>query len=221
MAGERAGPSEPPVTFEGPPSQNVGAHAPTRQRPHLGSPLHSPQSRWIEAAGLLGANPNPRLAPEGPLPKGLPRNARDWGPPSRNAGLTLPPRQHRAARAPPIIQGGRTGRALPAPVTFEGPQRQNAGAHSPARQLPDLRPRLRSPQTADRACQPPGANFYLRSAPEGPLPRGLETQRRALGTPEPQRQIHPAASPPLRPLGAPPVIQGGRRGRALRAPSDV
>ena len=219
MAGERAGPSEAPVTFEGPPSQNVGAHAPTRQRPHLGSPLHSPQSRWIEPAGLLGANPNPRLAPEGPLPKGLPRNARDWGPPSRNAGLTLPPRQHRAARAPPIIQGGRTGRALPAPVTFEGPQRQKAGAHSPARQSPDLRPRFRSPQTADRACRPPRANLYPRSAPEGPLPRGLALQRWGLGTPEPQRRTHPATPPSPGPLGALLIIHGGRTGRALRGPA--
>ena len=104
------------------------------------------------------------------------------------------PAHTRAARVPPIIQGGRMGRALPAPVTFEGPQRQNAGAHSPARQRPDLRPCLHSPQTADRACRPTGANLYPRSAPKGPLPRGLVPQRLALGTPRAS-----APDPPCRP----------------------
>ena len=70
-AGEWAGPSKPMATFEGPPCQNPWAHARTPQHPHLGPPLCSPHNPPLRPAGLLGANPNLRLALKSPVPSGL------------------------------------------------------------------------------------------------------------------------------------------------------
>ena len=66
-----------------------------------------------------------------------------------------------------------------------------------------------------------GATHNSRWAPKGPLRRGLEPQCLGLGTPEPQRRTHRVTAPPPGPLGAPPVIQGGRTGRALQSPGDL
>ena len=60
-----------------------------------------------------------------------------------------------------------------------------------------------------------GANPNPRWAPEGPLPRVLAPQLQALGTPDPQGKTNTAAPPPPGPLGALPLIQGWRKGRAL------
>ena len=54
-----------------PPHQNAWAHTPAGQRPHLGPTLRSQHSRRIWPADLLGANPIPTSAREGPLPRGL------------------------------------------------------------------------------------------------------------------------------------------------------
>ena len=55
----------------------------------------SPLSPWLWPAGLLRANPNPRLAPEGPVPRGLVLQC--WG-----LGNTKPQRQtHPLSRPPP------------------------------------------------------------------------------------------------------------------------
>ena len=53
----------------------------------------------------------------------------------------------------------------------------------------------------------------------GHFPKGLETQRRGLGTPEPRHQTHPAPRPPPGPIQEPQIIQGRKKGRALLAPS--
>ena len=60
-----------PATFESPLRQNTWALASAGQHPHLGPPPRSLHSPRIGSAGLLGTNPNHRLAPKGPLPKGL------------------------------------------------------------------------------------------------------------------------------------------------------
>ena len=198
MAGEQAGPSELPVTFKGHPLQNAWAHAPAHKSPHLGPPLRSLHSRRIGPASHLGANPNPRLAPKGPLPRGL-------GPPRWRLGtLEHQCRTYPAAPpppgllgAPPVIQVGRMGWALRVPGDIRRTPRQNAWAHAPARQRPHLGPPLRSPhsqQTGPAGLQ--GTNPNPRSAPEGPLPRGLGQPRQGLGTTEHQRLTLPAALPP-------------------------
>ena len=64
------GPRSPRRPSKAPPRQNAWAHAPARQRPHLGPPLQAPHSQRIGPVGLLGANPNPRSAPEWPLLRG-------------------------------------------------------------------------------------------------------------------------------------------------------
>ena len=64
-----------------------------------------------------------------------------------------------------------------------------------------------------------GLTLTLGWPPESPSQEaGLATQ--GLGTPEPELQTQLAAPPPPGPLGAPPVIQGGRTGRSLQAPGD-
>ena len=216
QGGKRTGPSEPPATFEGPLRQNARALSPARQHPHLGPPLRSQHSRRIRLGGLLGANPNPRSAPEGPLLRSLARQRR---------GLGAPEPQRWTHRAAPALtwdargtashSGLETGSAVRAHGDIRrppAPKRLGLLYRSPAPYL--ARPPLAA-QVADRAYRPPGANPNTRSAPEGPLPRGRATQRRGLGTPEPQRRTHPATPLSSRPLGALQVIQGGKTGRAL------
>ena len=63
---EQAGPSEPPATFEGPTRQNTWAHAPARQRPHLGPPLphHTASGSGLPASwGLTLTLGRPRVDP--------------------------------------------------------------------------------------------------------------------------------------------------------------
>ena len=141
-------------------------------------------------------------------------------PQHRTHPATPPP--PRPLGAPPVFQGRRTCRALRAPGELRRPPRQNAWDHANASQRPHLGPPLRSPHT--QWMGPPdllGAKPTPRSFLEGPIPRGLAPQPRGLGTPEPQRRTHHAAPPPSRPLRAPPVIQGGRTDRTLRAPGDL
>ena len=65
------------------------------------------------------------------------------------------------------------------------------------------------------------ANLKIRSAPEWPFPRGLASEHWGFATPEPLRQTHSTTTPPPGHIGAPPIIQGGRTGRALRARSNI
>ena len=157
-AGEQAGPSEPPATFEGPPRQNDWAHDHARQRPHLGPPLCSPHSWRIGPARLLGANPKPRLVPEYSFRRSLAPQRR---------GMETPESQHRSHPAaplppgplglPPVIHGGRPGRALQAPSDLRRPpmpKRLGPCSRSPA---PSPRPTCPlTAQLADRAYRPPG-----------------------------------------------------------------
>ena len=101
------------MTFEDPSHQNAWAHTTTGQRPHLGPALRSPQSRWIGDAGLLGVHHHPRSAPEGPHSRDLAPQRRGLQTPEpqrRTHPAALTPR--RPLRAPLVIQGGSTGRAL-------------------------------------------------------------------------------------------------------------
>ena len=75
--GERAGPSVHVVTFEGAPSQIPWAHTPPYHCPHLGLVLCSPHTFQLRSEGLLCANPNARLDPMGPFPRGL--VPQSWG----------------------------------------------------------------------------------------------------------------------------------------------
>ena len=189
---ERAGHSEHLATFEAPPRQNHWAQAPPPQLPHRGLPLHSPHSLQLCSAGLLGAKPNPRLAPEWPFPRGMVPHC--WG-----LGTTEPQGQtHTAAwpppgpiGAPPLIQGGRMGMALHAMGDIRVCMRQNPWVHAPPAQRPHLGPPLCSPH--NHRLGPPGllgANPNPRSAPKGPFPRGLALQSWVLGTAKPEHQTH-------------------------------
>ena len=120
-SGERAGHSEPLTTFEGPPRQNAWAHAPSPQRPQLGLPLRSPHIQQIGLAGLLGANPNSRWAPEGPHPRGLAPQRQGLGTRDRAPDFTRSPPPPGPLGAPPVIQAGEgAGPSEPLP-TFDGP----------------------------------------------------------------------------------------------------
>ena len=200
---------------------------PKRLSPSSRSPAPSPRPtpplahcRQIGTAGLMGAYPNPRSDPQGPLPRGLAPQRRGLGTPEpqgRTHPIAPPPTRpvgrRRSFRAAEL-----TGPSE-APATIEGPPRQNAWAHAPARQHPHLSRLLRSLHSW--RIGPPGllgAKLNPKSAPVGPIPCGLAPQRRGSGTSEPQRRSQPAALPPPGLLGAFPVIQGGRTGRALLAP---
>ena len=171
--GKRAGHSEHLATFEAPPRQNHWAQAPPPQRPHRGLPLRSPHSLWLCSADLLGAKPNPRLAPEWPFPRGMAPHR--WG-----LGTTGPQSQTHTASwpppgpigAPPLIQGGRTGMALRALGDIRVCMRQNPWFHAPPAQRPHFGPPLCSPHS--HRLRPPGllgANPNPRLAPRGPSHR--------------------------------------------------
>ena len=158
--------------------------------------------------------------PKGPLPRVLAPQRQGLGTP-KPQHLIHPatPLPCRPLRAQPVIQGGNTGTALQDPGTFDGPPGQNAAAHAPARQCPHLGPPLCSLHSQQiRPAGILGANTNPRLTPKGPFLRGLVPPTPGIGKSEPQRWTIPAAPPPPRPLGAPPVIQGGRKGRALRTP---
>ena len=198
---------------------------PKRWCPRSRSPAPSPRAAPQLAAqcavgpdGLLGANPNPRSAPQGPLRRVLVPLRQGSGSPSPKARLTLPQRCHlgregrrRSFRAGELTGPWRNRRHLKPPTPkCRGPQ-----SRTPA---PLPRPAHLSPPS--QRIWPAGlmgANSNPGSAHEEPLPRGLAPQRRGLGIPEPQPGIHPAAPPPTEPLGALLGIQGRRKGRALRA----
>ena len=55
----------------------------------------------------------------------------------------------------------------------------------------------------------------------GAFSRVLASEHWGFGTPKPQCQTHPTASPPPGHIRAPPIIQGGRTGRAHRARGDI
>ena len=221
-AGEPAGPSKPLATFEGPPCQNRWSHASLPQRSHLGPRIHSHHSHGLDLSASWGLNPKPKSAPKGPFQRGLVLQC--WGlgtnePQPQNHTPTRPPPG--PTEASPIIQGGRMGRALRATSSLEGPPCQNPWAHAPLPQHPHLGPSLCSPDS--RQFGPAsllGANPNLRSAPEGPFPRGLAPQLWVLWTLSTSTRLT-SARPPPRPIGAPRLIQGGRTGRVLRAPGDL
>ena len=171
--------------------QNASAHASAHQCPHLGQPLRKPHNQQIGPSGLLGSNPNPRLAVEGPLPRGLAPPRQGLGSPEYQR------RTHPAALPRPGPLGAPSSfrvveRAGPSesPATFKGNPHQNARAHAPAHHCPHLGPPLRSPHS--RRIGPAsllGANPNPRSAPEEPLPRGLALPCRRLGTPSPRARL--------------------------------
>ena len=131
QARERVGPSEPLASFEGRQRQNTWAHAPTHQRPPLGPPPPSPHRPWILPAGLLGANPNPRSAPKGLLPRGLAPQCQGLGTPAPALDSPSAPPPPGPLLAPLVIQGGRMCRAHRAPGAFRRPPRQTLGPPLP------------------------------------------------------------------------------------------
>ena len=216
-------PSEPTSTVEGPPRQNASTHAPACRRPHLSPPISSPPSQRIEPAGFLEANPNPRSAPEGPLPSGLVPLRR---------GLRTPEPQrwtHPAARPPPeplgallVIHGGRQAGPSEPPANFKGPLRQNAWAHAPARQRPPLGPPLCLRHIRRMG---PAASWVLTLTLvrplRGPSQGAWRHNTGDWGPPSPSDGLtlppcHPATTLPPPAL---PVIQGGRRAGPSEPPA--
>ena len=185
--------------------------------PHLGPSLCFPHNHQLGLAGLLGLTLTLGQPPRGPSQGAWCCKAGDWGPPSPSARLTLWPghNMHPSVRRRSIRVGN--GQGPPTP-------RRHSMAPAPK----PLGPRSPWPAPSPRSAQPLstqlsvwvsrllGANPNHGSALEGPFPRGLVPQCRGLGTPEPQRQTHPASTLTARPIGVPPLIQGGRTGRALR-----
>ena len=122
-----------------------------------------------------------------------------------------PPPRH--IGAPPIIQGVRTGRAHRAQGDIQRSHVINPlGPSSPTQRL-HLRP------APPLAAQPLAWACLTLCQPRGALPKGPCAAMLRMGMPKLQCQIHPAARLPREPIGAPPLIQGGRRGRALQPPA--
>ena len=118
-AGEWAGSSKPPATFEGPGGKTLG---PTLPLPSALTSARPSAHRTAVGTGLLGTNPKARSDPEGPFLRSL--APQSWG-----LGTPEPQHQtHPAARpppgpirAPPIIQSRRTGRPSEPPVNSKDP----------------------------------------------------------------------------------------------------
>ena len=66
-------------------------------------------------------------------------------------------------------------------------------------------------QPWDQACRPPGSKPNPRSAPEGPLPRGLAPQCWGLVTPEPSARLH--CQPAINRAARGSAIHSGRENR--------
>ena len=111
-----------------------------------------------------------------------------------------------------FLQGWRTGRALQSPSDLPRPPAPKLlGPHSSSL-APSPRPG--PPLLHNWRIMPAGllgANTNPRTVPEKPLPRGLALQHMALGTPKSQCETHCQPATTRGPLGAPPVIQGGKR----------
>ena len=93
--------------------------------------------------------------------------------------------------------GREKGQGPPSPRRPLRPSHEKASAHAPARQRPHLSPPLCSPQS--QWIGPPGLlgdKPHPRSAPMGPLPRGLAPQRRDWGPQSPSQDsaCRPAAT---------------------------
>ena len=121
----RQGPRAP-SDFDGPQRHNTWDHATTTPRHNLRPLLQSPHGQRIRPAGLLGPNPNPRLAAKGlgtPEPKRWTQPATvqpPWGPRSaaQHSGREngqVPPSTRQNSMAPRATTLGPT---LPLPDTF-------------------------------------------------------------------------------------------------------
>ena len=116
--------------------------------------------------------------------------------------------------------GERAGPSGP-PPTFEGAPNEKAWAQAHVHQHPHLGPTRRS--THRWFIGPAGllgANPNHRSAPLGPFPRGLASQRWGWGH-RAQVPDSPCCPSATRAARGPPVNQGRRMVRALRASADV
>ena len=210
--GERAGPSKPPATFEGPTSQTLGPML------LLTSAL---TSAHVPARGTAGGSGLPAswglTLTLGRYTRGPPK-----GPGNATWGLGTPEPQHRTQHATPpppwllgaqlVIQGRRTGRALRAPSDIRrplAPKRLGPCSSSPA---PSPRPPLCTTHSwLIGAAGLLGANSKPYIGPRGAPPRGLVPPCWGLGNPEPKLRTHPAAPPPPWPLGCRWSLRAGER----------
>ena len=175
--------------------------------------------RWcIGPAWLLGANPTHRSAPEGPFPRDLVTQRWGWGPRAQVPDSPCCPSATQAARGPPVNQDRRTGRDLRAPADLRSSSAQKPWLPCSCSQRPHLGPPLRLIQS--RWIGPAKLLGLTKTLgrPRGAHPKGPGSATLGIGDSEPQNRTHPAALSPPGPLGAPPVIQGGRTDRALEKP---
>ena len=121
------GPTSHQRTSKAPVPKRLGSHS----RSPVPSPRPTPPLATQPAdrpAGLLCANPNPRSAPEGPVPRGQALPHLDSWTPEPQLQIhpaALPPPG--PLRAPTVIHGGRTCRALRALANFEAPRPKTLG----------------------------------------------------------------------------------------------
>ena len=153
---EMAGPSEPLASFEGPPRQNAWAHAPAHHYPHLGPPRHLPHSRHIRPAGLLGANPNPRLVLEGHFQGAWLRTPGIGDPRAPALDSPCRPATTQADRAAARHSGWENGQVPPSPRELRRPPFTKRLGLCSCLPAPSPRPAPPfAPQPVDRACRPP------------------------------------------------------------------
>ena len=156
----------------------------------------------------------------------MPRGSHLKGPASATLGIGDPrasSQTHTASRLPtgPIgchcsNRPGEWAGASESQATFKDPLCQNPWAHAPPVQCPHTGPSLCSPHNDRlRSVGLLGTNPKPRSALDGPFSRGLALQCWDLGTAKPRCQTHPVARPPQGPIGAPWLIQDGKKCRGL------
>ena len=144
-----------------------------------------------EACPPPGATHKPRLAPEGPLRRGLARQCLGLGTPEPQRWT------HRLAPPPPgplgvpsVIQGGRMGRSLRAPGDFRrppAPKRLGPCSCSPA---PSSRfTPLLAAEPVDWDCRPPGCYPNRWWAPEWPIPGSYCCNTGDWGLPSPSARL--------------------------------
>ena len=156
--GERAGPSEPPSTFELPPCQNAWAHDPHPQCPQLGQASAHSTAFGSCLPASWGLTLTLGQPPSVPSQGAWHHNAGDWEHTNPNARLTLSPGHQTGQRGTAAHSGRENG---------QGPPSHHRSSNAPCSKtlgpmLPYAAPSPRptSPLTTQplaRACRPPGA----------------------------------------------------------------
>ena len=207
------------MTFEGPPHQNAWAHAPA---PSSFTSACPSARRTASGSGRRtpGGNPKARQAPEGPLPRGLAPPSLGLGPQAPSPDSPCLPAATRATRGAAGHSGRKNGQG---PLShWRLSKALRAKTLVPTLPLPSALTSARpsAPCTEGGSGLPVLCGLTLTLGwPSRVPPKDSGAYMPGIWDPKPQNHTHAAATPPPGPLGAPPLIQGGRTDRALEKPA--